>query len=162
MGGDVFSRGEARAEQEVVVDIPSDFVKYWRRKRGMAMTLEQCWSKWQPYWPQRQNGPEQPQDQGDSYVLGRRGDQGLYTVENCRVITHRENTLERNHKRCSDKLKGRVNNPSGSQGQPRRVLTPRGEFDNCGEAARAYGIHRTSMWHRVQSERWPEFQWQTK
>lgn len=131
----------------------------------MQMTLEQCWQKWQPYWNRRQNGPEQPNDQGDSYVLGRYGDQGLYTVENCRVITHRENTLERNHKKCREKLLGKVHNPEGGRSVSRernggaRIITPRGEFENCAEAARAYGLHRSSMWHRVQSPLWKDFMW---
>ena len=123
------------------------------------MTLEECWQKWQPYWSRRQFGPEQPQDHGDSYVLGRYGDQGLYTVENCRVITHRENTLERNHRTCRDKLEGRIHNPQGNTGIQRRVMTPKGQFENCAEAAKAYGMHRTSMWHRVQSPLWEEFLW---
>lgn len=129
------------------------------------MTLEECWAKWQPYWNMRSNGPNCPQDYGDSYVLGRYGDQGLYTVENCRVITQRENTLERDHAKCQNKLKGRVNNPQGGRSVPKarnggaRVITPSGEFENCAEAAEAYGMHRTSMWHRVQSNRWPDFKY---
>ena len=143
--------------------IPEDFQNYWKNKKGMQMTLEQCWEKWQPYWTQRQYGPEQPEDHGDSYVLGRYGDQGPYTVENCRVITHRENTLERNHRQCAEKLKNRVGNPEGGRSIPKnrnggaRISTPRGEFENCAEAAEAYGMHRTSMWHRVRSARWRDF-----
>ena len=144
--------------------IPKDFYTYWRRKRRMAMTLEECWAKWEPYWPLRQNGPNNLPP-GDTYVLGRYGDKGDYTVENCRVITHRENTLERNHKKCSAKLKGKVMNPEGGRTIPKhryngcRISTPIGEFANCGEAARALGMHRSSIWHRVRSENYKEWYW---
>lgn len=153
----------------MVTEIPESFVRYYKSKSGvlrrdpqgpqMKMSLQECWHKWQPYWPQRQNGDWHNKDHGSSYVLGRYGDHGDYTVENCRVITHRENTMERDHKKCSKKLTGRVSNPQGISGPLRKIMTPRGQFDNCAEAARAYGMHRSSMWHRVQSELWSDFYW---
>ena len=140
--------------------IPNDFKTYHKRKRGMRMTLQECWAKWEPYWHLRQNGPN-TLPYGDTYVLGRYGDVGEYTVDNCRVITHRENTLERNHSKCRAKLKGKVQNTEGGRTVKNRgrVQTPKGEFANCGEAARAYGMHRSSMWHRVQSDRYEDYTW---
>ena len=126
------------------------------------MTVEQAWSKWEPYWEQRQNAPGMV-NYSDSYVLGRYGDKGEYTVDNCRVITHRANTLERDHAKCATKLKGKVNNPKGGATvkNRRRVTTPLGEFANCGEASKAHGIHRSSMWHRVTSSglEWRKYFW---
>jgi len=118
------------------------------------MTVEECWAKWEPYWHLRHNGPN-TLPVSEQYVLGRYGDQGQYTVDNCRVITHRENTLERNHKLVG--RKGLVNNPTGRTGPTRRIHTPEGVFEHCAAAASHYGIHRTSMWHRVKSELWPDF-----
>ena len=128
------------------------------------MTVEQAWTKWEPYWDQRQNAPGMV-NYSDSYVLGRYGDQGEYTVDNCRVITHRENTLERDHSKCVSKLKGKVNNPQGGATVKNRgrVTTPLGEFANCTEAGKAHGIHRSSMWHRVTSNglEWRKYFWTT-
>jgi hypothetical protein len=132
------------------------------------MTVEQAWAKWEPYWPLRQNGPN-CLPYGDTYVLGRYGDEGEYTVDNCRVITHRANTLERDHTKCADKLRGTVHNPAGGRTVPkhrrhngdRRVVTPRGEFEDCAKAAQAYGMHRSSVWHRVNSDRYPDFHWRS-
>lgn len=147
-----------------IMTIPQDFKRYWQRKKRMRMTLEECWTKWQPYWENRQNGPN-TLEHGDTYVLGRYGDKGDYTVDNCRVITHRENTLERNHKKCVSKLQGMVHNPLGGKTIPKHrnggapVVTPQGEFANCVEAAKAYGMHRSSIWHRVKSDKYPDFYW---
>jgi hypothetical protein len=144
--------------------IPKEFKLYWQRKQGMSMTLEECWAKWEPYWHLRQNGPNNL-PHGDTYVLGRYGDQGLYTVDNCRVITHRENILERDHKKCVDKLKGKVNNPRGGASVPKhrnggcRISTPCGEFEHCAAAAKHLGMHRSSIWHRIKSNNWPEWRW---
>jgi len=143
------------------MSIPRDFKRYWSCKPRMSMTLEECWTKWKPYWHLRQNGPNNL-PYGDTRVLARYGDKGDYTVDNCRVITHRENTLERDHGKCSDKLKGKVHNPEGGRRcvhRGQRVRTPRGEFDSCASAARKYGMHPSSMWHRLQSERYPDYEW---
>ena len=129
------------------------------------MTLEEYWAKWQQHWHLRQNGPTKPIDHGETMVMGRLGDQGDYTVENCRVITHRANTLERDHTKCVDKLKGKVGNPRGSANTPKhrkrgaRISTPSGEFANCSKAAEHFGFHRSSIWHRVKSPLWKEWFW---
>ena len=150
------------------MDIPKDFETHYKSKKGrlardplgpqIKMSLEEYWQKWKPYWHLRQNGPN-TLPYGETMVMGRLEDKGDYTVENCRVITHRENTLERDHTKCRDKLLGKVGNPKGLSGPNRRVVTPRGEFKDCGEAAKAYGMHRSSIWHRVNSERYPGFEW---
>jgi hypothetical protein len=148
----------------MIKNIPSEFGVYWRRKRGMQMTLEECWAKWELYWNLRQNGGSSL-NAGDQYVLGRLGDQGAYTVENCRVITHRENTLERDHSKCRDRLLGRVMNPQGGRTvrpgrhHGARIRSPGGEYENCSKAATQLGLHRTSVWHRVQSPLWPDWGW---
>jgi hypothetical protein len=124
------------------------------------MTVEQAWAKWEPYWHLRYDDHHNTAGY-PRYVLGRLGDEGEYTVANCRVITHRANTLERDHEKCVPKLKGRVNNPTGGVqlNRGRGVITPMGEYANCVEAAVAYGMHRSSMWHRVCSARYPGFGW---
>lgn len=141
--------------------IPKDFKKYWRHKKGMRMTVQQCWHKWHRYWSQRQNGPAAPPDHGDSYVLARWGDQGEYTVNNCRVITHRANTLERNHLKCRTRLQGRTQNPTGGvqKNRNRQIETPLGVYENCAEAGRVLGMHRSTVWHRVSSDRYPDWRW---
>ena len=128
------------------------------------MTLEECWIKWKPYWHLRQNGPNNL-PWGDTYVLGRYGDKGDYTVDNCRVITHRDNTLERDHTKCVSKLLGKVGNPEGGRSVPKhringaRISTPLGEFKHCADAAEQLGMHRSSIWHRVKSNNWQEWFW---
>ena len=156
------------------MDIPKDFVKHYTLKKRtlvrdplgpqIKMSLEEYWTKWQPHWQNRQNGPNSL-EHGETMVMGRLGDKGDYTVDNCRVITHRENTLERDHSKCAEKLRGTVHNPQGGRTVPKHrnggapVITPRGEYSNCVEAARAYGMHRLSMWHRVNSDAYPGFGW---
>ena len=143
-----------------MADIPKEFVRYYRMKswKRPCMTLDEMWAMWQPYWHLRHNGPN-TLEYGDQYVLGRYGDKGDYTVGNCRVITHRENTLERDHKKCSAKLVGKVHNPRGGATVKNRkqVKTPLGVFDNCSSAGKAHGIHRSSMWHRVTSEQFTDY-----
>ena len=142
------------------MDIPKDFKHYWKHKHHMKMSLEECWLKWSPYWHLRYDSHHNVKSY-PKYVLGRYGDKGEYTVENCRVITARENTLERDHSKCVAKLKGKVHNPRGGATvvNRRRVITPKGEFKDCAEASQAYGMHRSSIWHRVKSERYPGFEW---
>ena len=156
------------------MNIPLDFETHYNRKKGslardplgpqLKMTLEEYWAKWQQHWQNRQNGPNTLL-YGETMVMGRYGDQGDYTVDNCRVITHRENTLERDHTKCAEKLRGTVNNPQGGRTVPKHrnggapILTPRGEYPNCAEAAQAYGMHRSSIWHRVNSDAYPDFYW---
>ena len=149
--------------------IPKDFINYWRGKGGRLrtpnkrpiMTLEEMWAMWEPYWHLRYDHHHNVKCY-PKYVLGRYGDKGDYTVDNCRVITIRENTLERDHSKCRDKLIGKVQNPRGGatvKHRNERVVTPKGEFKDCVEAAEAYGMHRSSMWHRVNSDRYPGFHW---
>ena len=145
--------------------IPKDFKQYWSSKGGRTlvpnkrpiMTVEEMWQLWKPYWHLRFDSDHY--GSWPKYVLARYGDKGDYTVGNCRVITNRANTLERDHSKCVDKLKGKVHNPKGISGKIRRVVTPQGEFKDCAEASVAYGMHRSSIWHRVKSPRYPGFQW---
>lgn len=150
--------------------IPQDFINYWRNKKRMRMTLEECWAKWEPYWHRSMSRQKQGLYTGpfnEVCVLGRYGDKGDYTVDNCRVITHLENTLERDHKKCVSKLKGKVHNPRGGASIPKhrnggcRISTPCGEFEHCGAAAKKLGLHRSSVWHRVNStsKDWQEWLW---
>ena len=134
--------------------IPQDFKRYHKRKKRMRMTLEECWAKWKPYWHLRQHGSN-TLPHSETYVLGRYGDKGDYTVDNCRVITHLENTLERDHKKCRSKLAGTVHNPKGgaSPNHQNWISTPYGVFESCGVCARKIGMHRSSVWHRVKSAR---------
>lgn len=81
--------------------IPDKFRNYYntklsvgetRRRSGkMIMTLEQCWSVWEPYWQDRLNKRTNP----NGYVLARLGDTGDYTLENCRCVRNNENVWER-------------------------------------------------------------------
>ena len=148
--------------------IPESFRKHYRWKKGrlardpigpqIKMSLEQYWEKWKHHWHNRHQGPNRL-PAGETMVMGRCGDKGHYTVENCRVITHRQNTLERDHKKCASKLSGKVHNPKGKSGPIRRVKTPLGEFRSCVEAGQAHQMHRTSIWHRVKSDAYPDFEW---
>ena len=148
--------------------IPKDFKKYWGSKGGRKlvpnkrpiMTVEEMWQLWQPYWHLRFDSKHH--SNWPKYVLARYGDKGDYTVGNCRVITNRENTLERDHSKCRAKLVGKVHNPKGGatvKNRNRWVVTPKGEFKDCSQAAKAYDMHRTSMWHRIQSDNYPGFHW---
>ena len=154
------------------MSIPKNFKNYWATHGGRVkgphqrdiMTIEEMWALWKPYWHLRQNGPNNL-PHGETYVLARYGDKGDYTVGNCRVITHRENTLERDHSKCVSKLLGKVNNPEGGRSVAKhrnggaRIVTPCGEYANCGVAARHLGLHRSSVWHRINSNNWPLWHW---
>ena len=147
--------------------IPTEFIKYYRDKlyRGragraprMLMSLEECWAKWQQYWQDRQNGPG-TKIPAECYVLGRYGDAGDYTVENCRVITHRENTLERDHSKLRDQ--NRYSKPwvIGGIKQPRSVKVGDTVYATAMGAARDYGIHKTTVRSRCLSKNYPEWRY---
>jgi len=147
--------------------IPTEFIKYYRDKLGkgrrgaapkMLMTIEECWAKWQQYWPQRQFGPQNQVPVGETYVLGRYGDAGDYTVENCRVITHRENTLERDHSKVG--RPGTTHNRGN--GNP-RLAAPcwvgETRYGSIASAARAHGIHKTTAQNRIERTAYPEWRY---
>ena len=80
------------------LDWPNSFNRYYRDKRGDAkkrgidfhFTKAELWALWQPYWHLRVKG----KCGYNGYALSRYGDTGPYTVENCRIITHEQNSSE--------------------------------------------------------------------
>lgn len=79
--------------------IPYDFVAYWYRKYyqnkypnkpHMLMSIEECWDKWKDYWSNSFSVKTNP----NGYVLARYNDEGHYTVDNCRIITNKQNIAE--------------------------------------------------------------------
>jgi len=152
------------AQLKLPPGIPKEFYNYWRSKgrnphngARMRMTLEQCWSKWEPYWQDRHNGPSNLPP-GDQYVLGRYGDSGDYTVENCRVVTHRENTLERDHKKVA---RPGTTHDRGN-GNPRQAApcwVGDTRYASIASAARAHGIHKTTAQNRIEKSGYPEWRY---
>ena len=81
------------------IDWPNSFNRYYRDKKGDAkkrgipfeFSKAELWEIWRPYWhlrTVRKTGY-------NGYALSRYRDQGGYTKENCRIITHEDNTRER-------------------------------------------------------------------
>jgi hypothetical protein len=151
--------------------ISKDFINYYNSKRQdgqgkfpdkpMLMTLEECWEKWRPYWHRRYEHQTQ-QKTYPKFVLARYGDQGPYSVDNCRVITNIANTLERDHSKCG--VKGSTPHNKGKRLPPgyytnNGVVTPLGEYPTLRSAAKAYGVHDTTMRNRIDSGNYPGFQW---
>lgn len=152
------------AQLKLPEGIPREFYNYWRSKQvnkhngaRMRMTLEQCWAKWEPYWSQRQFGPKNQIPFGETYVLARYGDKGDYTVDNCRVITHRENTLERDHSKLRDINRYKKPWVVGGNKTPRPVQVGDTVYDSAGGAAKSHGIHKSTVRNRCLKDSYPEW-----
>jgi len=147
-----------------MVDCPKDFKKYFKAKQGNSrrrgidwqISLEECWSLWQPYWLES----SQYQTQGyRRYCLARNGDRGPYSRENCSIKTHSENSQERWQTNRNYKAGLGDKNMQAYVNQPRPVYAEGRYYASAGEAATEHGIHRTTAHNRCQSRNFPDWQY---
>lgn len=147
-------------------EIPEDFREYWRgkkrdaRQRGIPFDfpIEEMWSLWQSYWPASR------QALGPGYrkwVLSRYRDQGPYTLSNCHIQTHGENSRER--WLWNRQSKPGLGDPEMRKyvSQSRPVSVEGRIYKSAGEAASRYGIDRTTAHNRCQSKNFPDWQYLT-
>ena len=147
------------------MSIPKNFKNYWQSKKGDArnrgitflLTLEEAWSLWKPYWLEstinKSNGYRK-------YCLSRHGDQGPYSLSNCTIQTHSENSKERWRTNRNFKPgKGNPNMQEYINNPPRKVEVNGVEYSSCGKAAREYGIHKTTAHNRCNSKNFPDWHW---
>lgn len=144
--------------------IPKDFKRYYAMKRGNSrkrgidwqLTLEQCWSLWQPYWQASRDNFSQGYC---GWCLARNGDRGPYSLENCTIKTHGENSQERWETN---------RNYQAGLGDPRiqdyinsaRPVQVQGKiYSSVGAAGREWGLHKTTVQNRCQSRNFPDWQY---
>lgn len=143
--------------------IPRDFKKYYKYKRGDAkkrgiqfnLTIDECWSLWEPYWHDNDSKTTGYR----KWCLARHGDRGPYSLSNCAIKTHGENSKERWRTNRNFKPgKGNANIQEYIK-HPRKVKVNGVEYSSAGKAAREYGIHKTTAHNRCESKNFSDWQY---
>jgi len=143
--------------------IPKEFTKYYNWKRADArkrrvdfdLTIEECWNLWQANWDDNTS-----QTTGyRKWALCRHGDKGPYSVSNCSVQTHSENSKER--WRTNRNYKPGKGDPNFAKycKQNRRISVDGVEYSSVGEAGRRYALHKTTVANRCTSDNFPGWQY---
>ncbi len=144
------------------MDIPKQFKNYYSHKRKNArdrnidflLTIEEAWSLWQPYWEESCKAKTCGYRK---YCLSRHGDTGPYSLSNCTIKTHGENSRERwVTNRNSKPGKG---NPTFGQLKPRPVLGDGNFYKSITEAGKQTGFDKTTIANRCESVNYPEWQY---
>lgn len=144
--------------------IPQDFKAYYANKQGNAyrrgidflFTLEEMWSLWQPYWEESRNYKSTGYRK---YCLSRHGDVGPYSLSNCTIQTHSENSKER--WRSNRNFKPGKGDPNMLEytRHPRKVIVNGVEYVSAGSAGREYNIDKTTAHNRCKSENFSDWQY---
>jgi len=114
------------------------------RHRGIAwnLTFEEWWAIWQPHWALRGKRRNQ-------LVMARLGDTGPYAVGNVKIITARENRLERRELRGTENAASKL--AAGCVGRVRDMLKA-----GClqREIADYFGVTQTAISHIKLGKAW--------
>lgn len=113
------------------------------KRRGIPflLTFDEWWEVWEPYWAHRGR-------RSDQLVMARHGDVGPYAVGNIKIITARENRLERR------KLTPEESGSPLACADVERVR----DMLACGvkqrHIASHFGVHQTTISHIKLGKKW--------
>lgn len=140
---------------------PKSFSSYYcnkicqarRLKIPMTITKAEAWQLWQPYW----NSRLERHHGYSGYCLRRRDLDRGFEPDNCEVVTHNQNSQERNIGKTN--WKAGPGNPNFCDAAPRPLWAEGVYYPSIGVAARAWQLHKTTVVNRCDSENFPDWCW---